>query len=143
MRDVETFNLSSLVFRIDKTLNPDIRCTIKLEPDAYNCIGTIQGVVVSPSAPREDNGAYWGYTTRLADSMKAVFDEGVYGGKYDLKIGTSERGTTNVDSPTYSVPPFHHALVVFGGVAGIEECIDADEGLKLSGSMSHTMFDQW
>jgi hypothetical protein len=28
-------------------------------------------------------------------------------------------------------------------VAGIEECVDADESLKVSGSMSYTLFDHW
>jgi len=34
-------------------------------------------------------------------------------------------------------------LIVFGGVAGIEECIDADESLKLSGDESRKLFDVW
>ena len=38
---------------------------------------------------------------------------------------------------------YQHALIVFGGIAGIEECVDADESLKLSGSNSHTLFDKW
>jgi hypothetical protein len=38
---------------------------------------------------------------------------------------------------------YRHSLIVFGGIAGIEECVDADESLKISGSASHTMFDKW
>ena len=102
-----------------------------------------RGKVVSPAAPRERNGTYWGYTTRLASSLKAVWEECPFDGGYDVKIGTSERGRQLVDSKSYSVPNFMHCLIVFGGVAGIEECVDADESLKVSGSMSYTLFDQW
>lgn len=103
----------------------------------------MKGEVVSPSAPREDDGTYWGYTTRLSRSLHAVFEECPYEGGYDLKIGTSERGDQNVDSKTYDVPNFEHALIVFGGVAGLEECVDADESIRLPGSLSRKLFDQW
>lgn len=114
-----------------------------LDPASYGKTGQITGKVVSPSAPREDNGTYWGYTTRLASSIKAVIDECPYEGGYDLKIGTSERGTESVESKNYSVPKYRHSLIVFGGVAGIEECVDADESIKLPGSESRKLFDQW
>jgi predicted SPOUT superfamily RNA methylase MTH1 len=101
-------------------------------------------MVVSPAAPREDDGTYWGYTTRLASSIKQALDECPFPGGYDLRIGTSERGNETVESASYSVPAqYKHAIIVFGGVAGIEECVDADESIKLPGSKSHTLFDQW
>lgn len=133
--------------RIDARLTPGIRCTVQLDPDVYATLNAstatpIPGKVVSPSTPRETSGTYWGYTTRLATGIKAVFDDCPYGA-YDLSIGTSERGKQNLDQSNYSVPSFKHGLVVFGGVAGIEECVDADESLKVSGSMSYTLFDQW
>ena len=98
---------------------------------------------MSPSAPREDDGTYWGYTTRLAESVSAVFDECPFEAGYDLKIGTSERGSITVDDKTFSLPSFKHSLVFFGGVAGIEECIDADESLKIPGSESRKLFGIW
>ena len=128
---------------IDATLQAGIRCTVQLEPTAYNSKGTIQGKVVSPAAPREENGQYWGYTVRMADSLKSALDECPYDGGYDLKIGTSERGTQNLDDRKFGIPAYQHALIVFGGVAGIEECVDADELLKLPGSQSHRLFDLW
>jgi methyltransferase len=139
--------LRACLYRIDARLTPGIRCTVQIDPALYSISNsssttTIPGKVVSPSTPRETSGAYWGYTTRLAAGIKAVFDDCPYGA-YDLSIGTSERGTQNVDRTNYIVPAFKHALVVFGGVAGIEECVDADESLKVSGSMSYTLFDQW
>jgi len=103
----------------------------------------MRGTVVSPRAPVHENGTYWGYTTRFASSIKAVIDECPYEEGYDLKIGTSERGDISIDSKNYSVPKFRRGLIVFGGVAGIEECVDADESLKLPGALSRTLFDQW
>lgn len=124
-------------------MTPGIRCTVQLDPKAYGSTGRIRGKVVSPSAPREDDGTYWGYTTRLASSINAVFNDCPYEGGYDLKIGTSERGDVSVDDKKFSLPKFEHALLVFGGVAGIEECVDADENLKVSGSESKKLFDMW
>jgi hypothetical protein len=79
----------------------------------------------------------------MAPSIKHVFDDCPFNDGYDLKIGTSERGSETVESKSYSMPVYKHALIVFGGVAGIEECVDADESLTLPGSKSHTLFDQW
>jgi predicted SPOUT superfamily RNA methylase MTH1 len=102
----------------------------------------MKGKVVSPAAPREKDGTYWGYTTRLADSINAVLEECPFG-SYDLKIGTSERGDVTVDDGNFDLPTYRHSLVVFGGVAGIEECVDADESLTIPGSESRTLFDMW
>lgn len=112
---------------------------------------SFKGKVVSPSAPREKDGTYWGYTTRMASSIKAIFDEAPYSGGYDLKIGTSERGDTSVDDPSFGVSgkdadamsSFKHAIIVLGGVAGIEECVDADETMEISGNDSKTLFNMW
>lgn len=38
------------------------------------------------------------------------------GGRYDLTVGTSERGNITVDSPDFALPEYRHALIVFGGV---------------------------
>jgi len=103
---------------IDRIITPGVRCTVKLENYDND---HIQGVVVSPAAPREENGMYWGYTTRLANSIKAVFDECPFEGGYDLKVGTSERGEITVDDKKFALPKHNHMLIVFGGVSGIEE----------------------
>ena len=131
----------------------------------YNAPGKkiMKGKVVSPSAPRERDGTYWGYSVRMASSIKSIFDEAPYNGGYDLKIGTSERGTLSVDDSRFqtsfqaklnswastsitsntSTLSFRHAIIVFGGVAGIEECVDADETIGLSGNDSSRLFDLW
>lgn len=114
-----------------------------IDPAAYGRPGVIKGKVVSPAAPREDDGTYWGYTTRLARSIHEVFDGCPYEGGYDLKIGTSERGDQSVEDDDFQIPKYEHSLIVFGGVAGIEECVDADESIKLPGSQSRKLFDIW
>jgi len=41
------------------------------------------------------------------------------------------------------LPAFKHMLVVFGGVAGLEACVDAAEDLDLPAGKTHTLFDKW
>ena len=95
---------------------------------------------MSPPVPHEDDGRYWGYTTHLAEYFSVVFDECPFEAGYDLRIGTSERGIIT-DDKTFLLLSFKHSLVFFGGSAGIEECIDADESLKIPGSESRKLFD--
>jgi len=129
---------------IDRKLTPGIRCTVQIDPSAYGKASQIRGVVVSPSAPREDDGTYWGFTTRMADSINSVFENCPFSDTgYDLKIGTSERGSKSVEDNSFGLPKFRHSLLVFGGVAGIEECVDADETIKIPGSSSAKLFDLW
>lgn len=37
------------------------------------------GQLAKPSSPRETEGTYWGYTTRLASSISQAFKDGPYG----------------------------------------------------------------
>lgn len=53
-----------------------------------------KGTVVAPSAPKTKGGLYWGYATRLAPNLSAVFAECPYVGGYDVIIGTSEHGNS-------------------------------------------------
>jgi hypothetical protein len=70
---------------------------------------------------------------------------------YDLTIGTSERGMSidRILSPEdHSVvqrfPEFRHALIVFGGLHGIEACVDGDDSLTAVGTENaHELFDVW
>ncbi len=79
--------------------------------------------------------------------------------------GTSERGDISIDDPNFGLRKkntnktvkeksseysdsnehehFNHLIIVFGGVAGIEESVDADESMTLSGEDSKKMFDIW
>lgn len=39
--------------------------------------------------------------------------------------------------------PFHHALIVFGGVSGLEVAVEEDQGIPLSAGQAHQLFDTW
>lgn len=46
---------------------------------SLTCLGracaVLQGQAVAPTAPKKATGTYWGYQTRLAGSLGAVFSE--------------------------------------------------------------------
>ncbi|MGH0141990.1 UNVERIFIED_CONTAM: hypothetical protein FKN15_043232 [Acipenser sinensis] len=88
-----------------------------------------KGRVVAPHVPRTESGHYWGYSVRLASCLSKVFTECSFKEGYDLTIGTSERGS-RVDSVTLS--PFKHALIVFGGLQGLEASVDTDQNLDVT-----------
>lgn len=115
----------------------------KIPPDE------IMGTAVAPSAPREEAGFYWGYSTRSASSLSAVLTECPFDGGYDLTIGTSERGSSLSDlvdprAKAKAVLEFRHMMIVFGGVAGLEVAVKADEELaKLGVRSPEALFDHW
>ena len=112
--------------QIDKKLEPNLRVTVKMtkKEAKKRCRGT----VVSPDTPRVERGLYWGYTVRLASSLSNAITECPFKGadKYDLTIGTSERGDS-IDEFTLS--SFKHALIVFGSLQGLESALENDEAL--------------
>lgn len=93
--------------------------------------------IVPPSTPRED-GMYWGYRVRYASNISSVFKNSPYKGGYDHQIGTSEHGLV-INSSELSLPSFRHLLIAFGGLAGLEECVEEDENLK--GKAVRNIFD--
>jgi len=112
----------------------------------------LEAEAVSPDAPREEAGYYWGYSCRLASSLSAVFTETTYEGGYDLSIGTSERGVSVEDltatSSKKAIAPlptdWRHMLLIFGGVAGLEVALAADQELLSKGvSDVKDLFDCW
>lgn len=129
--------------QIDKVIKPGVRVTVEFDPsqlqdsvindsnDAQNRRSRkrkLRGKAVAPSTPRTKGGLYWGYTVRTAGSLSAVINECPYGG-YDLLIGTSERGDS-VDKVREKLSQkFNHALIVFGGLKGIEAALENDEKL--------------
>jgi hypothetical protein len=87
---------------------------LQLDPKAYNQKtspmskggkggGVMEGTVVSPAAPRDEDGTFWGYATRLTSSINAIFAKCKcpYEGGYDLRVGTSERGNVSIDDPKF------------------------------------------
>ena len=116
--------------------------------------------IVSPREPVERLGWYWGYTVRLASSLSAVLTESPFDQGYDLVIGTSERGTSLSDlsyatstntrvalACGSTIPPltpdFNHAIIVFGGLSGLELAVEQDEHIKLDRHSAHDLFDAW
>ncbi|KAL0606456.1 putative methyltransferase C9orf114 [Plecturocebus cupreus] len=121
--------------KIDKNLEPGLRVTVRLNqqqlPDSVTLpeCKTYRGKVVSSQDPRSKAGLYWGYTVRLASCLSAVFAEAPFQDGYDLTIGTSEHGS---DVASAQLPNFRHALVVFGGLQGLEAGVDADPNLEVA-----------
>jgi len=111
---------------VNRNITAGVRVTVRLEED-WGEGGRLRGEVVSPREPTAKSGLYWGYAVRLADSLSSVFTGGSYKGGYDVTVGTSEKGET-VDQ--LALTGFKHLLIVFGGVAGLEAALEADEKLK-------------
>ncbi|XP_021048505.1 putative methyltransferase C9orf114 homolog [Mus pahari] len=115
--------------KIDKKLEPGLRVTVRLNQQQLPECKTYKGTVVSSQDPRTKAGLYWGYTVRLASCLSAVFAEAPFQDGYDLTIGTSERGSAVASA---QLPSFRHALVVFGGLQGLEAGVDADPNLEVA-----------
>ncbi|KAI9833304.1 MAG: hypothetical protein M1819_003699 [Sarea resinae] len=136
--------------QINTLIPPNTRVTLKFPSSSSIHETELTAEAVSPDAPREEAGYYWGYSIRRAGSLSAVFTECLHDGGYDLTFGTSERGIplSELTSPasTSPVPPFRHLLVVFGGVAGLEAAAKADPelaALVAEDGGPRQLFDYW
>ena len=127
------------------------RITVEVEPALYDSMHQrtppgaqrAQAKAVAPSAPREQDGTYWGYTTRLAPTLSAVWSECPYPGGYSLSVGTSERNSESVLDPSFALPKFEHLLIVIGGVEGLEYAVNLDPALEISGENAYALFDKY
>ncbi|WCJ23711.1 hypothetical protein M5689_005722 [Euphorbia peplus] len=113
---------------VDQALEPGIRVTVAMGTNR-NLDSDLPRQVVSLSKPREEAGMYWGYRVRYASNISSVFNDCPYKGGYGHLIGTSEHGDT-INSSELFIPTFRHLLIAFGGLAGLEECIEEDSSLK-------------
>ncbi|KAE9420265.1 hypothetical protein Angca_009516, partial [Angiostrongylus cantonensis] len=86
-----------------------------------------RGKLSSARKVREQCGKYWGYTVKLATSLKDVIDRR----KFDLIVGTSPRGQP-VASVFINTMNFIKILLVFGGVSGVDAALEAEETLRES-----------
>ena len=130
---------------IEGEVAPGSRVTVDLRTKKAPDDGSqpITGVAVAPDKPREKKGLYWGYSVRHAPSLSAVLTECPFDGGYDLSIGTSERGKS-VSEMTGNTAGFKHMILVFGGVAGLEVAVKADEELRKVGvEKPEELFDHW
>ena len=128
--------------QIDKKLKVGVRVTVELDD------GGKSGKAVAPSIPREKLGVYWGYTVRLAQSFQDIFVKSPHPNGYDCAIGISENGQDVHDPPVLaSVQSAHrnrkHALVVFGGMNGLESAVEADEQLQVPKEKTAQIFDHY
>lgn len=131
-------------------LETGTRVTVKLSDESHaGQEQSMQGVPVSPDAPREEVGYFWGYSVRQASSLSNVFTECPFDGGYDLSIGTSERGLSlpvllDHSSESRVEPSWTHLLLVFGGLAGLEAAVASDDELRSAGvSQARDVFDRW
>ncbi|CAF1295083.1 unnamed protein product [Adineta steineri] len=97
----------------------------------------ITGEIVSPSTPRLESGMYWGYQVRKAESIRTIIENCPFDDnnnhdshyhhepKYDLVIGTSERGIAYNEITEF--PRFRHGLIVFGGLQGLEKAFEHEQ----------------
>lgn len=74
---------------------------------------------------------YWGYNVRVAQKFEDIFDECPHESGYDLKIGISEKGDIADFANFSTFSNFKHALVIFGGLEGIEGILEQDERTKI------------
>ncbi|KAF7407820.1 hypothetical protein HZH66_002357 [Vespula vulgaris] len=113
--------------RVDKVLMPGLRVTVKIPSDQENP-KKMKGIIVSPTEPRSETGIYWGYNVKLAKNLSEVFKNCSYKEGYDLTIGTSDKGTSIDDISPKSLK-YDHALIVFGGLSGLEAALEVDPDL--------------
>ncbi|KAJ7954920.1 Methyltransferase C9orf114 protein [Quillaja saponaria] len=113
---------------VDQILEPGKRFTVVMGANR-NLDTDLPHQVVSSSKPREEAGNYWGYRVRYAHNMSSVLKDCTYKGGYDHLIGTSEHGEI-INSSDLTIPSFRHLLIAFGGLAGLEECVEEDNNLK-------------
>lgn len=137
---------------VDKVLTPGIRVTVKLKPNQGTTIiirmyhgcyyiyilfsitdlksRKLLGTIVSPSQPRFETGIYWGYSVRVATSLSEIFLKSPYDNGYDLTIGTSDKGD-NVHEVDKNSMTYNHALIVYGGLQGLESALESDDKLNV------------
>lgn len=113
----------------DKVLTAGLRVTVKIPLDQENP-KKLKGFIVPPDVPRSDTGIYWGYSVRLANNLTEVLTQCPYKNGYDMTIGTSDKGTS-IDEIEAKSLEYHHALIVFGGLTGLEAAVDVDPYLSV------------
>lgn len=115
---------------IRQNLQPGTRVTVKMGESRPNP-GEQRILEVVPKSEPRDKGHYWGYAVRHASSLSTAISESPFPNGYDYVIGTSEHGV-KVSSSELVLPKFKHLLVVFGGVAGLEESKELDKTIEVS-----------
>ena len=117
--------------KINQRLPEKTRLTIKLNEKGFdNKLKYYTGEPVSMSEPLEKLGLYWGYIVRVCENFNEVFSQSIYNENYDFIIGTSDKGENYKYANYNKKKDFKHALIIFGGIQGIEGMFDYDEHNK-------------
>lgn len=112
---------------INKEIEPGSRVTVQL--DIFEDRNYLNGKVVSPYLPTKKLNYYWGYEVRVAKSLTKAIEECPFKNKYDLVIGTSDKGD-KLESIEDEIDEYKHALIVFGGLKGLENAINNDPEIE-------------
>ncbi|UYV83290.1 C9orf114 [Cordylochernes scorpioides] len=111
---------------VKENIEKNFRVTVRLSKGSVDHT-KVKATVVSSQDPRKELGVYWGYKIRMALGLHGVLNGCPYADSYDLIIGTSDKGTPVAEAKFKKAK---HALIVFGGVDGIEASIESDPNLK-------------
>jgi|SaaInlStandDraft_5_1057022.scaffolds.fasta_scaffold42227_2 methyltransferase len=119
----------------DQRLQVGMRVTLKMadRPGEITSSGRLPAKVVPPTQPTHKAGLYWGYSTRLASGISGVFRDCPWAEGYDLRLGCDAQGE-DATGPRFELPPFQHALLVVGGIGGLEVAMEGDENLPAAAS---------
>uniref|UniRef100_A0A915ASM1 Methyltransferase n=1 Tax=Parascaris univalens TaxID=6257 RepID=A0A915ASM1_PARUN len=107
-------------------LPPGTRVTVRVTTTDLDA-NRLRGSLISARRVRDESGIYWGYNVRVASSLS----DAIYGAKYDIVIGTSERGEP-IDKFELLLSEGSRVLLVFGGLDGLEAAVEADENIRES-----------
>lgn len=138
---------------VETSLPEKTRVTVRLDSEAKdihdqselyvkngNTTRSYKGTLVSSLEPKS-NGLYWGYIVRVADTFEDIFLNSTFNSeKYDLIIGTSDKGK---NSEQIKFKSYKHALIVFGGIQGLEGVVDNEEKSHIKSTDIESMFDHY
>lgn len=114
--------------KINRKLPEKTRVTVKLNEKSFkDKCKFYTGTAVSLREPFEKAGIYWGYVVRVCEKWDEIFNDSIYGEKYDFIIGTSDKGENYQKANFTKKKDFKHCLIVFGGIQGIEGMLEDDE----------------
>ncbi|XP_078046313.1 28S rRNA (uridine-N(3))-methyltransferase [Augochlora pura] len=124
---------------VEKVLTTGLRVTVKIPENQPNP-KKLKAFIVPPDIPKSDTGTYWGYTVRLANNLTEALTQCPYKSGYDLTIGTSDKGKP-IDDMGPSSLEYHHVLIIFGGLSGLEAALDVDPNLNVDDP--YLLFDKY
>ncbi len=131
--------------QIQEKLAVGTRVTVRINEKGDNLeLKYYTGNVVSQLEPKQQLGKYWGYSVRVASGIWDALKGCPYPeGKYDLMIGTSDRGETYRKLKIKEANTYKHALIMFGGLPGIEGLIDGDENAEVTSEDAPRLFEYY